>query len=479
MPMDKMALSCDWQTQSTEAGSTQAAWGGEDNRVFVYGKSAGKGFSQTKILSEADNFVNCVRYSADGNFLATASSDKGVRVYDSSKGTVEFLKLLGSTKVRHKGSVYSCSWSPDGSNLLTASADKTCKIWNMEERKIRRTIPFGTKREDMVNAAAFIGNDKYVAITLGGIMYIGDPSVKDLPAPVHGHSEAVVTAKFDSKSGRMFTADDTGKVLVWSSSGEGKLVSWEAIAMTGVRPSDKYLNCGDACNGYWATGSNDNCVVIGTMDPPEGVASVNVGRMPPRKVCVHPENEAEAVCITRDEIICVDGKEIKAQVKVDEPKCLCIGKSGLIYAGLENGEVVQASYDGSSLKITARSEPIKHGHPTCIAQVSDDTIAVGTSERDITLLKVDDLSVVLSRKWTKHTSSVNEIVVNPSTNHIVSVGSDGSLCVWKEGSNAVVLEKMRIMSDPITATTLVGSDQAWCVAGGIVQAVDLDGVLSV
>lgn len=55
------------------------------------------------------NFVNCVRFSLDGNKFITVSSDKKGLVYDAK--TAEKIGEL-SSEDGHKGSIYVVSWSP-------------------------------------------------------------------------------------------------------------------------------------------------------------------------------------------------------------------------------------------------------------------------------------------------------------------------------------------------------------------------------
>lgn len=76
-------------------------------------------------MKDHSRFVNCVRFSNDGNFFASVGSDKKGFIYDGKTGEKK-LALEG-----HNGGVYSCSWSPDSSKLLTASGDKSCKIFDV------------------------------------------------------------------------------------------------------------------------------------------------------------------------------------------------------------------------------------------------------------------------------------------------------------------------------------------------------------
>ena len=62
------------------------------------------------------NFVNCVRYSADGQFAISVGSDKKIQIYDGSTGTPS-AEVLDA----HGGSIYSASFSPDGSQFVTSS----------------------------------------------------------------------------------------------------------------------------------------------------------------------------------------------------------------------------------------------------------------------------------------------------------------------------------------------------------------------
>lgn len=69
-----------------------------------------------------------VRFSPNGQMIATASFDK----------TVKLWKLDGTllqTLSRHNNWVWDVSFSPDGNTLASASRDKTIRFWHLDINK--------------------------------------------------------------------------------------------------------------------------------------------------------------------------------------------------------------------------------------------------------------------------------------------------------------------------------------------------------
>lgn len=66
------------------------------------------------LTREHSNFVNCVRYSPDGNKFITVGSDKKGTIYDGKSG--EKLGELSGDDV-HTGSIYAASWSRDSKQV--------------------------------------------------------------------------------------------------------------------------------------------------------------------------------------------------------------------------------------------------------------------------------------------------------------------------------------------------------------------------
>jgi WD40 repeat protein/DNA-binding SARP family transcriptional activator len=68
-----------------------------------------------------------VAWSPDGRWIATASIDGTVRIWDAPTGAWR------STLVGHSARVFRVAWSPDSTQLVSGSADGTAKLWRVTD----------------------------------------------------------------------------------------------------------------------------------------------------------------------------------------------------------------------------------------------------------------------------------------------------------------------------------------------------------
>ncbi|KAF8048392.1 hypothetical protein N665_2532s0007 [Sinapis alba] len=79
-----------------------------------------------KLQAHDRQILKCV-LSPEKKYLATASSDKTVKIWNVDNFT------LAKVLTGHQRWVWDCAFSVDGKFLLTASSDMTARLWSMEE----------------------------------------------------------------------------------------------------------------------------------------------------------------------------------------------------------------------------------------------------------------------------------------------------------------------------------------------------------
>ncbi|KNC47472.1 stress protein [Thecamonas trahens ATCC 50062] len=193
---------------------------------FSVGFHTGPPFKFAHGCQDHTRFVNCVRFSPDGARYVAVASDMTGSVFDGKTGD-----KIGelSNADPHKGSIYSCSWSPDSKFLLTSSADKTCKIWDMsgETFECVQTFTLGSTREDMQVACLWAG-ETLLSVSLDGTINYLDRDAPDAPAKrIQGHNKFTTAISFDPATSSIVSGSYDGRVVAWD------FDSWSQVMFAG------------------------------------------------------------------------------------------------------------------------------------------------------------------------------------------------------------------------------------------------------
>lgn len=86
-------------------------------------------------LTGHQQLVNHVSFSPDGRWIASASFDKSVRLWNGFSG-----KHV-TTFRQHVQAVYMCCWSADARLLASASKDSTVKVYDIRQGGLKRDLP--------------------------------------------------------------------------------------------------------------------------------------------------------------------------------------------------------------------------------------------------------------------------------------------------------------------------------------------------
>ncbi|KAG0450725.1 hypothetical protein HPP92_026600 [Vanilla planifolia] len=114
-------------------GPERLVSGSDDFTMFLWEPAINK--HPKARLTGHQQLVNHVYFSPDGQWLASASFDKSVKLWNGITG--QFIASFRG----HVGPVYQISWSADSRLLLSGSKDSTLKVWDIRTHKLKQDLP--------------------------------------------------------------------------------------------------------------------------------------------------------------------------------------------------------------------------------------------------------------------------------------------------------------------------------------------------
>ena len=420
--------------------------------IHEYNRLEGHGF-----------WVNKVCYSRDGQFIASASSDRSIKIWTTSG-------VLLQTLVGHTNWVTSVAFSPDGNLLVSGSRDNMLKIWRRDPAANGNFSPkpINTVRghEGPILDVCFSHDGEMIASASEDTtirLWKNDGTV--IRTLRGGHDRWVTCVAFHPND----------KSLV-SGSADRNLIIWNVLGtpMKHLRGHDSFVeSVAYASNGLAiASGSRDRTVKLWGSD---GVLI---------KTLYGHSDKVWSVAFSPD-------NHTLASSGFDRSIRIWDVEQGLRYTFQGHGDVVHSiafSPDGKNLASASRDTTVKlwaiHGTPLrtlmghtdeihCVA-VSPDAKFLASSCKDKTV-NLWNANGSLAAILEGHNDKVNCVTFSPDSSTILTASSDSSIKIWDV--NGTLIDTISAHRAEIYSVVYRCDGQVFasCSADGTVRVWSADG----
>mmetsp|Transcript_149122 Transcript_149122/g.211924 ORF Transcript_149122/g.211924 Transcript_149122/m.211924 type:complete len:600 (+) Transcript_149122:24-1823(+) len=386
---------------------------GEDCEVGFY---ANVPFKRQAMLTDHKKYVNCARYSPNGELFVTADAGGKAFVYDGKEGTVKG-ELNGGEASAHKGGIYGISWLDDSRQLLTCSADKTCRLWDVVDNKLITTFSFPQTLENM-QVGCLAQGEHLISVSLNGYINYLDKANPDTPLRViRGHSQNVTALGVSEDAGMMYTGSTEGRICAWKIGSPEPTVlenthKSEVVAMEVVDGAAYSIGIDDM---FFKTPVGEEKFGAG-VKLPSSPSALAVGK-----------GVAVVACLKHVAVVRDDKKVFELEIDY-EASGISISAAGTVAVGGNDKKVHLYTLDGDALTESGTYDVLEP--VTCVSYSPDGAyLAVGDAKRQVYGFETASGSMKFDR-WKYHSAKITSLAWTPDSQHLASGSLDTNIYIW-------------------------------------------------
>ncbi|KAL0477984.1 CIAO1 [Acrasis kona] len=209
--------------------------------------------------------VWCAAWSNDGQFLATCSSDKMIKIHKYDANTNKW-RCKQTLDAQHSRTVRSVSWSPNGELLACASFDRSTSIWRRSsEQEDFHFVNFLEGHESEVKCVSWdssgdllatCGRDKSVWV------WLEEDDDFDCVGVLNGHSQDVKRVLWHPNRPLLLSASYDDTVRCWCE----ELDDWVCVDTLRGHTSTVWDICFNPTGTHVASCSDDLNIIIWRLE---------------------------------------------------------------------------------------------------------------------------------------------------------------------------------------------------------------------
>jgi len=384
--------------------------------------------------------INCIRYTSNGELVASIGRDKSLCIYDGKE-----LDLKTKLEGIHTGTIYACAWAADNKSLITSSADGTCKLFEVSSNgtsvaekhtwKVAEHMLGGkydkTPLGGMQLGCAFAGGTTPVSVAFNNqISILPMPNTGGKIEVLTGHNAPIGAVAFDHSNNLFYTGDSDGILCKWDLKqvkalerivpANDKDLSYQihkgAISAITILKDSQLLSMGWDDTAYY------------TKNGKLQSESLDIKAQP---VAVSTGTNLTAILTVKGVILLKNGKQVSQGILPVKYTANCIEVANddkTIYIGGDDCKIYVYSSKLEEKHVIADGH-LKPIHS--IALSNDGSMLAAGDTRDVCVYKTADFSTVIGKStFCFHLQKIAALAWSQDDEVVASGGVDDSIYLW-------------------------------------------------
>jgi WD40 repeat protein/energy-coupling factor transporter ATP-binding protein EcfA2 len=358
-----------------------------------------------------------VKFSPDGQTIATAGGDTTVRLWNLNG---QEIKTLG----RHNNFVTSVSFSQDGKTIASTSADNTVKLWSLDGKEINTL----EGHRDRIYSASFSPDGNMLASASEDntvkLWSIGDQD----PKTFFGHRDSLYSVSF-SPDGKIIASagdgvTDDNTIKLWRSDGQ----ELQSIRANSDRGWNRIWNLSFSSDGQTITTANSDKTIMLWSLKGQKLATFKG----------HSDEVIDVAFSPKDQILASASYDHTVKLWDMEGQCIRTfnGHAGKVrsVSFSPDGKIIASAHNDGTVKLWSLvGQELKtfEAHSDYVTDIrfSPDGQTIASSGRDKTI-KLWSLEGQQLRTLQGHTGAITQFSFRHDSKTLASASTDGTIRLW-------------------------------------------------